>query len=695
MDLANSAKNAQQNLSISDNENSELFKDDSKWTRLTKLKQEERTVRVILTLCLIFLGALTVLSVIAYLEFSVAIKELQDSVKNITGSSTHPGNEAQVGYAERFDYSKSEQERKTSAIRISKELSELKESVKQLNTELQQLQGQKMKDNMKQLQDSQRQIFSDLQNLKDLQISDQINQLQTLMDTLNVSTHFDLQSLKQQGQKMKDNMKQLQDSQRQIFSDLQNLKDLQISDQINQLQTLMDTLNVSTHFDLQGLKQQDLQISDEMNQLQESDKHLNSELQQLKVKNAKDDEKDSFASITLVSEELSLVKEDGQKMKENMKQLQDSQRQILSDLQNLKDLQTTDQINQLQTAMDILNMSTHLDLQSLKQEGLQISEEMYQLQESDKRLSSELQQLKGQNPESLQNSQKKILTDQQNLKDLQLGDHIGQMQTLMDTLNMSTLSELQNLKQEGFQFSENLKVITGSITNVNVSLLSRLQRMEQNAVTVLTNIQTMQDSLSRLRVNVQTLKATDKQFSEDQKQSSNSTELFKNSFSSQLQNVKSLVSSLSDKMLKLEESNSNLRGMLQSKVRNHCPEHWMLYAGRCYLFSLTEETFTNAKRQCALKQSHLVGINSKAEQKFIADHTYSKFYWIGLTDSLQEGDWIWEDGTSYSSSPKFWKPGQPDNHNKMEHCAHLVARGLWNDGPCSRKYKYICEKMPD
>lgn len=87
-------------------------------------------------------------------------------------------------------------------------------------------------------------------------------------------------------------------------------------------------------------------------------------------------------------------------------------------------------------------------------------------------------------------------------------------------------------------------------------------------------------------------------------------------------------------------------------------------------------------------------IHNEAEQKFIADRLGSNLYWIGLTDSVKEGDWHWEDGTSYSSTPKFWKPGQPDNFQDGEHCAHLVAGGLWNDNACTMQYKYICQKIP-
>uniref|UniRef100_UPI00398EE26F hepatic lectin-like n=1 Tax=Pristiophorus japonicus TaxID=55135 RepID=UPI00398EE26F len=133
---------------------------------------------------------------------------------------------------------------------------------------------------------------------------------------------------------------------------------------------------------------------------------------------------------------------------------------------------------------------------------------------------------------------------------------------------------------------------------------------------------------------------------------------------------------------------------VKPNAKYRCPDHWILFAGKCYFFSTSKDNFGNARTACQSSQSSMVVINNKMEQDFLARHAHSQFYWIGLTDMINEGVWRWEDGTSYSSTPKFWKPGQPNDYGNGEDCAHFIANGLWNDDPCNTNHLYICEKMP-
>ena len=62
----------------------------------------------------------------------------------------------------------------------------------------------------------------------------------------------------------------------------------------------------------------------------------------------------------------------------------------------------------------------------------------------------------------------------------------------------------------------------------------------------------------------------------------------------------------------------------------------------------------------------------------------SKFYWIGLTDSAVEGQFIWQ----HSSKPlgwSNWNGGEPNNNFGNEDCV-LLLKSLynrkWNDADC-------------
>ena len=81
-----------------------------------------------------------------------------------------------------------------------------------------------------------------------------------------------------------------------------------------------------------------------------------------------------------------------------------------------------------------------------------------------------------------------------------------------------------------------------------------------------------------------------------------------------------------------------------------------------------------------------------------------KRFWIGLSDTAVENNWVWVDGTSMSYNN--WSSNQPDNYNN-EDCVHIYANsssdwasGDWNDLQCGLNnwygdyLNYICETVP-
>ncbi|XP_057571550.1 asialoglycoprotein receptor 2 isoform X1 [Hippopotamus amphibius kiboko] len=87
---------------------------------------------------------------------------------------------------------------------------------------------------------------------------------------------------------------------------------------------------------------------------------------------------------------------------------------------------------------------------------------------------------------------------------------------------------------------------------------------------------------------------------------------------------------------------------LHSNGTECCPVNWVDYEGSCYWFSRSGKPWPEAEKYCQLEGAHLVVINSREEQKFVAHHANSFQTWIGLTDS--DGSWKWVDGTDYSHS---------------------------------------------
>lgn len=170
----------------------------------------------------------------------------------------------------------------------------------------------------------------------------------------------------------------------------------------------------------------------------------------------------------------------------------------------------------------------------------------------------------------------------------------------------------------------------------------------------------------------------------------------------ELQKTQSNMTDLNSK-LKLEMSaellkmQANITNMISKlKLGNfswlECPSDWIWFNAHCYYFTTVSGSWHYAKGQCVAMDSHLVAINSATEQNFIKRGGAPERYWIGLSDTETEKIWQWEDGSDYSSTPKFWAAGEPNDARTSEDCAHIDSRGYWNDISCTTRFRWICEK---
>ncbi|XP_050980848.1 LOW QUALITY PROTEIN: collectin-12 [Labeo rohita] len=126
-----------------------------------------------------------------------------------------------------------------------------------------------------------------------------------------------------------------------------------------------------------------------------------------------------------------------------------------------------------------------------------------------------------------------------------------------------------------------------------------------------------------------------------------------------------------------------------------CPPQWKSFRDKCYYFSSESLNFDETKERCSNKSSTMLIINDEDEQLWIKRQISGKgYFWLGLTDSVEENTWRWVDG----SLPNYtkWKPGQPDNwshgHEAGEDCAGLIHEASWNDFFCTERIGFICER---
>ncbi len=99
-------------------------------------------------------------------------------------------------------------------------------------------------------------------------------------------------------------------------------------------------------------------------------------------------------------------------------------------------------------------------------------------------------------------------------------------------------------------------------------------------------------------------------------------------------------------------------------------------------------TWTEAEEYCESLGGHLVTITSKEEDEFIlntiADNETSLYFWIGGSDSREEGKWEWVTGEEWDYN--HWKSGQPNDYKGwckegQDYAVIVDKDGRWEDCP--------------
>ncbi|XP_064355440.1 CD209 antigen-like protein C isoform X2 [Dromaius novaehollandiae] len=122
-----------------------------------------------------------------------------------------------------------------------------------------------------------------------------------------------------------------------------------------------------------------------------------------------------------------------------------------------------------------------------------------------------------------------------------------------------------------------------------------------------------------------------------------------------------------------------------------CSAGWKIFEKSCYSFSVETMSWEDAKQVCLDQDSHLVIVNTEEEQKFLKDNiNSSSTYWLGVTDKLEEGSWLWVNGQPATLG--FWNTWRENRDREQQDCGSIGPDGIWTDERCSRAHHWICEK---
>ena len=122
--------------------------------------------------------------------------------------------------------------------------------------------------------------------------------------------------------------------------------------------------------------------------------------------------------------------------------------------------------------------------------------------------------------------------------------------------------------------------------------------------------------------------------------------------------------------------------------------------GSCYAHVDDILNWNQAEDCCVAWGGHLASIHSADANILLNDiRNQDRWTWIGLSDTANNGVYVWTDGTPYDY--ENFAPGQPDNTGG-ESCFHFLDQSYgaptWNDYSCSSTTfgsiitSYICQK---
>ena len=105
--------------------------------------------------------------------------------------------------------------------------------------------------------------------------------------------------------------------------------------------------------------------------------------------------------------------------------------------------------------------------------------------------------------------------------------------------------------------------------------------------------------------------------------------------------------------------------------------------GICFrYFTSAGLNWAESKQECETRGYELAKVTSPEEERLMySGVTDSGICYIGLNDLVNEGTFVWTDGSRSTYTP--WGFTQPDNANDNEDCVDAISLGDWNDLPCS------------
>uniref|UniRef100_A0A665VKE5 Si:ch73-86n18.1 n=1 Tax=Echeneis naucrates TaxID=173247 RepID=A0A665VKE5_ECHNA len=132
-----------------------------------------------------------------------------------------------------------------------------------------------------------------------------------------------------------------------------------------------------------------------------------------------------------------------------------------------------------------------------------------------------------------------------------------------------------------------------------------------------------------------------------------------------------------------------------------CPHDWFQVGDHCFHIDMDKSNWHDSENKCKENGGHLAILTTREQHEAVEKESrrlgvFYKFFWIGLTDSENEGQWKWVDNSTLTNP--FWNRinSEPDNNlsgaPEGEDCAVIDSHSqTWSDTSCDFLYPRVCQ----
>ncbi|KFU84338.1 Macrophage mannose receptor 1, partial [Chaetura pelagica] len=125
-----------------------------------------------------------------------------------------------------------------------------------------------------------------------------------------------------------------------------------------------------------------------------------------------------------------------------------------------------------------------------------------------------------------------------------------------------------------------------------------------------------------------------------------------------------------------------------------CPKGWVKHGFYCYFVVQLPKTFSDAKKVCEENQGYLATVTDRYEQALftsVIGFSPAKHFWIGLSDTEEEGVFKWASGDAVTFT--HWNVGMPGKESGCVAMTTGTSAGLWDILNCEEKNMFLCKQL--